>query len=211
LLRGTWGTPVIASNGERQLLIVMHPRRVTAYDPESGQIVWICGGYSPLAYTSPITDGKLLLALGGYFGASLGLRTDGSGDVTTTHRIWHKPRDGSWLGTGVVRDGYAYVCDMNGLASCIEMASGKEMWRERLEPSGARGGTWSSGTLTGDGLVYWMNQSGDVFVFRAQPEAFEQVARNALDEATNSSVVIAGGDIILRTHTALWCIRQPTN
>lgn len=206
LLRGSWGTPTIYSDGQRDLLIVIHPRRVTAYDPATGEIVWVCGGYAPLAYASPISDGKLLLALGGYFGASLAVRSDGSGDVTGTHRLWHKPRDGSWLGTGVAVDGHAYLCDMNGKASCLEMATGKTLWEERLSPSGGKGGTWSSATLTADRLVYWMNQSGDTFVFRANPEKFELISRNSLDEPTNSSVVISGGNVILRTDQALWCI-----
>jgi hypothetical protein len=54
-----------------------------------------------------------------------------------------------------------------------------------------------------------MNQGGDTFVFKAEPK-FELLATNSLEERTNSSVVISGGDIILRTHEALWRIgRKP--
>jgi hypothetical protein len=62
--------------------------------------------------------------------------------------------------------------------------------------------------MTADGLVYVMNQTADTFVIRATPEKYEEVARNSLNEMTNSSVVIAGGDVILRTHDALWCVRR---
>lgn len=208
ILRGSWGTPIVISVDGRQELIVTHPRRISAYDPATGNLLWTCGGYAPLAYASPMFGDGHVIALGGYFGASLAVRPGGSGDVTSTHRVWHKPRDGSWLGTGVTHEGHLYVGDMRGILHCIELATGDVVWKERLESSGGGGDTWSSITMSSDGLMYLLNQSGDTFVFRPNPKSYTPVARNAIGEGTNSSIVLADGDVLIRTHDALWCVRE---
>jgi outer membrane protein assembly factor BamB len=208
ILRGAWSTPILVDVDQRQDLVVTLPRRILGLDPQTGQERWMSGGYSPLVYASPMAGDGSLLVLGGYFGASMALRTGGQGDITESHRLWHKPRDGLWLGTGVIHEGHAYLCDMGGIAHCLEVATGVEKWKKRLEGTGGQGTTWGSLTMTADGLVYVMNQTADTFVFRATPEKYEEVARNSLNEMTNSSVVIAGGDVILRTHDALWCVRR---
>jgi outer membrane protein assembly factor BamB len=66
---------------------------------------------------------------------------------------------------------------------------------------------WSSPVLS-DGKIYVMNQTGEVFVL-ATGDEFKILSSTKLDEAANASVVIAGGDLYLRTHEALWRISQP--
>ena len=68
-------------------------------------------------------ENGVVVALGGYRGASFAVRAGGRGDVTATHRLWHKPKDIGWLGTGVVHDGALYICDTGGVIYCIDVAS----------------------------------------------------------------------------------------
>lgn len=206
-LRGAWATPIIEKVGDETQLIVAHPRRVTGYDPATGKVLWTCGGLAPLAYASPMRAGDNVIALGGYFGASVAVATSGLGDVTESKRLWHKERESTnWLGTGVIRDAHMYICDMNGVAHCFEVSTGKVKWKERLPGLGTGGACWSSLTMTGDGVVYLMTQKGDVFVFRASPSGYEAIARNRMGENSNSSVAISDGKLIIRTFDALWCI-----
>jgi outer membrane protein assembly factor BamB len=208
ILRGSWSTPIVIDTGTRKELVVSHPRRITAYDPTSGSEFWTCGGYAPLAYVSPVFADGAVVALGGWFGASLAVKVGGSGDVTGSRTVWHKPRDGSYLGTGVAHEDHLYVASMEGLISCTDVRTGEQAWEERLESSSGRNEVWSSITMSGDGLMYVSNQAGDTFVFRPNPRSYDQVARNSIDEHTNSSVVIGNGDIFIRTHQALWCFAK---
>ena len=208
MLRGSWTTPVIRKSGGRDELILTQTRRVAAYAPQTGDLLWQCGGYAPLAYCSPIVGDDIVVALGGYDGASLAVLPGGSGDVTETHRVWHKPRDGAWLGTGIVHDNHAYVTDMSGILRCIDVRTGEVRWDERLKASGGRGNTWGSTVQTGNDLMYVMNQAGDTFVFEPSPEGYQQLARNSLGEQTNSTPVITDGQVILRTQEGLWCIAE---
>ena len=203
-LRGSWNTPIIARVGNRDELIVALPRRLAAFDPLTGKSLWNCGGGAPLAYASVVEHRGVIVVLGGYNGASMAVRAGGSGDVTETHRLWHKPRDNGWLGTGVADNGAVYVCDMGGVLHCISVESGDIYWKSRVEG----GGTWSSITQTADGMMHLLTKTGATTVFKPNQDKFDEVAVNELEEATNASVVIAGGEVYVRTDLALWCFAK---
>jgi outer membrane protein assembly factor BamB len=93
-----------------------------------------------------------------------------------------------------------------GTVQCIDPATGRILWQERLKPESGNSSTWSSLLLSGD-RIYAVTQRSDTIVFRAGA-AFEQLAVNSLDDGlTNASLVPANGDFFLRTHKHLWCIR----
>jgi len=204
-LRGSWNTPLIIDVDGRSELIAVLPRRVTAFDPATGKELWTCGGGAPLAYASPMESDGVIVALGGYGGATLAVKAGGSGNVTDSRRIWHHPKGDGWLGTGVADDGAVYVCNMNGVLSCTDVQSGEELWKARVDG----GGTWSSITQTADGLMFLLTKSGSITVFRPSRESFQAVSVNQLQEKSNASVVIAGSDIFVRTDVALWAFGQP--
>ncbi len=204
-LRGSWNTPIIVRVDGHSEMIVALPRRVSAFDPSTGKRLWTCGGSAPLAYASLMEFEGVVVALGGYRGASMAVRVGGHGDVTKTHRLWHKPKDNGWLGTGVADQGAIYVCDMGGVVHCIDVKTGEPVWKNRANG----GGTWSSITQTADGLMYLLTKSGTTTVFKPSREEFKQIGVNKLEESTNASVVVAGSEVLIRTDKALWCFEGP--
>jgi outer membrane protein assembly factor BamB len=58
--------------------------------------------------------------------------------------------------------------------------------------------------LLANGKIYVPNQSGDVFVLRADTK-FEVLATNSLREPTNASLAASDGDLFVRTDKSLWC------
>ncbi|MFM8474625.1 MAG: PQQ-binding-like beta-propeller repeat protein [Planctomycetaceae bacterium] len=200
---GSWSTPLVAEIAGRQQLVLSVPFRVRSFDPLTGREFWVSEGTNALCYTSPLTDGNLVVAMGGYNGMTIAVRGDGSGDVTASHRVWRHPQTKQRIGSGVIHEGHIYIHNDPGVAECFELSTGKLKWEQRLSGSG-KGVNWSS-VMVSDGLCYSMNQGGDCFVFRASPE-FELVSVNSLGESTNSSVAASGGRLFLRTHRHLWCV-----
>ena len=145
-----------------------------------------------------------MVGLGGYGGASLAVRANGEGDISDAQRLWHEPKDSGWLGTGMIEDGVLYVADIGGVLSCREIETGDVLWKERFEG----GSTWSSITQDEAGLMFLLSKSGTTTLFRHKKDKFDVVAINSLNEATNSSVVIAGNDHLIRTDKALWSIGE---
>ena len=137
-------------------------------------------------------------------GSAVAVKPGGSGDVSEFNRLWHAERVKAGIGSGVVHDGHAYTISTDGFATCLYLATGKQVWQKRLEAQGDRGSSWSS-MLLADGKIYVPNQSGDVFVLRAAPK-FELIATNSVDEPTNASLAASDGELFLRTDEGLWCI-----
>jgi outer membrane protein assembly factor BamB len=207
---GSWSTPLVTRDGDRDVLLVTHPRKLAAHDPATGAVLWSAEGMGDLVYPSPVVGrtakgDRVVVAPSGFQGPSMVVRMGGSGDVTSTHRLWHTPKSKNFIGSGAALDGYLYWVDTTGVAQAVELASGEVMWTQRISPEAKDGAVWSSVVRSGSNL-YVNNKSGHTVVFKANPRQFEVVAVNSVEEVTNSSVVVAGGDILIRTHAGLWCI-----
>jgi outer membrane protein assembly factor BamB len=203
---GSWTTPVLMEVEGKNQLLMTWPNHLVAYDPTSGQELWTCSGLNPLVYTSPIYAEGIVVAMGGFNGMALAVRAGGSGDVTEARRLWHHPKTKQRIGSGVIHNGYIYIHNDPGVAECFELKTGKLVWEERLKGGGPSGGNWSS-VMLADGNCYTITQGGDCFVFKASPR-FELLSVNFLGEPSNSSVVSSNRELFIRTHKALWCIRQ---
>jgi outer membrane protein assembly factor BamB len=201
---GSWTTPVLTKVEGKDQLLMSWPRRLAAYDPQTGQELWTCSGLNPLVYTSPIYADGVIVTMGGFGGPAMAVRAGGSGDTTATSRLWLQPRSPQRIGSGVVYDGHIYIQNDPGTAMCIDLQTGNNLWTERLQGAARTGQNWSSVMLAGD-RCYTITQGGDCFVFKANPK-FELVSVNSLGERSNSSIVPSNGELFIRTHQALYCI-----
>ncbi len=201
---GSWTTPILIQENGHDSLIMSWPNRVVSLDPKSGKEFWTCGGLNPLVYTSPLHRDGVVVALGGYGGKALGVKTGGQGDVTKSLRLWHHPQTQQRIGSGVIHNGHIYILNDPGVAECFELTTGKLVWKERLTGKGKNNDSWSSMVLA-DGKLYALNKSADTFVLMASPQ-FELLATNSLGEETMSSIAPSDGDLFIRTYRSLWCI-----
>src|SRR5207302_3920254 len=133
----------------------------------TGRLLWWCDGLGKdkapdrLTYTSPLVTPDVVVAMAGFGGPAIGVKTGGTGDVTATHRLWRHPSAPQRIGSGVIVGDHVYVVDEPGPARCIEWQTGKTLWTERLT-----GNTWGSLVHAGDRL-YATNQNGETFVLAA--------------------------------------------
>lgn len=211
-LIGSWSTPVVAKVGGKDQIICAMPSRIVAYDPADGNVLWFCeglrhmnaGSECDLAYSSPIIAGDLCVYFGGYSGPGLAIRMTGAkGDVTGTHRVWYTPNWSQSIGSGVYVDGHVYEPDSGGVINCVDPKTGRKLWKER----GTNGNVWGS-IVTAAGRCYVMNQKGEIVVFKPNPAKLEILARNTMDEPTNSTLAVSDGEIFLQTHEHLYCIAE---
>lgn len=204
---GMFGSPVIVKAGERAEIVLGFPESVRGHAEADGRELWRVLGLNPLVYTSPVPAADKVIVMGGFNGSTLAIRTGGSGDVTATHRLWRDERSKkNRIGSAVVRDGHIYLVNMDGFFECLDLATGRQLWEERLDGPGANDASWSSVTLAGD-KIYALNRSGDGFVLRAAPK-FEVLATNTVGEPLNASPALANGEIFIRTWKGLWCISE---
>jgi outer membrane protein assembly factor BamB len=202
---GSWSTPRIITVRGQDQLVMSWPEAVKAYDPKTGTVIWTCRGLTQLVYVSPVATPEVVVALSGFHGSALAVKTGGQGDVTDTHRLWlHGEKNPQRIGSGVIIGAYLYVVNAGpGTVQCMEWKTGKDLW------DGQRLGTAFWGSLVhADGKLYATDQKGDTYVLAARPR-FEQLSRNRLGEQTNASPAISNGEIFIRTYEHLWCLGSP--
>ena len=133
----------------------------------------------------------------------MGIKLGGSGDVTSTHRVWRNAKSQSSIGSGVVVDGHVYLPYAGAnVIECVDPKTGKMLWRERQKAA-----FWGSIVMAG-GRGYVTDQAGRTVVFKPNPEKFEGIAVNELGEKSNSTPAISDGQIFIRTFKGLYCIAE---
>ncbi|NOY00701.1 MAG: PQQ-binding-like beta-propeller repeat protein [Verrucomicrobia bacterium] len=199
---GSWSSPIIVPAKSGDQLVMSFPMQVKAFDLKSGKELWSSDGLNPLIYTSPMFGQDTIVAMGGYFGNTVTVKTDGAGDVTQSKSAWHKVRDKGGIGTGLIAGELMYYQDGGGKLYCAELQNGKVLWEQKL-PGSAR--TWGSLLLSGD-HIYTLSQSGETIVFKAGSKTYQQLAHNKVGEKTNASIAVSDGRLFIRTWKGLWCI-----
>lgn len=202
---GSWSDPLLRKTGARYELLMTYPGRACAFDPIAGKELWTCAGLTKLVYNSPLYADGMMIAMCGYGGAAMAVKTGGSGDVTEKNRVWHLPRVQQRIGSGVIRSGYHYILTDGGIVECRDIKTGEMIFNERLKGPGPTGQNWSSLVLSADGKCYAANQGGDCFVFKAEPK-FELLATNTLGEKIIGSIAVSDGLLFIRGYQNLWCI-----
>ncbi len=198
---GSWSTPLALRAAGREELVVSFPHRLLAFDPATGREIWSCAGLGRLVYTSPIAADGVVVAMSGFMGPPLAVRAGGEGDVTATRRLWHEEKAQQRIGSGIISEGHIFIVNDTGVAQCLELLTGKEIWRERLGAS-----AWGSLVLA-DGKLHIADQEGETHVFRPVTK-FERLAANPLGERTRASIAVSAGEIFIRTYKQLWCIAE---
>jgi outer membrane protein assembly factor BamB len=80
LFSAGWSTPMIWRHGDREELVVLGSKRLTSYDPSTGEEIWWAGGFPPEAVSVPVAGDGLLFASA----AALGGRGDDELDAVST-------------------------------------------------------------------------------------------------------------------------------
>ncbi len=200
---GSWSTPVVIENGERQELIMAFAFRVGGYDALTGNLLWQQGGFGLQTYVTPLITDGLIVVMNGTTSQALRPPT-ASGSALRI--AWTQEKGKFRFGSGVATDQHLYYLSENGLAECWDKATGRILWQERLQGPGKKTTSWSSLSKSGN-RIYAPNQSGDVFVFAADSR-FQVLATNSVAEPTNASLALSDGNIVMRTDRALWCFQD---
>jgi outer membrane protein assembly factor BamB len=201
---GTWSTPIVIKQGGRKQLIMPFDFRFGAYDAMSGKLLWQNTGLGLQTYVTPLWTDGILIAMSGSATVAVHLPAVAANEAEV---VWTQTKSKFRFGSGVATEKYLFYMSENGFAECWEKQTGKIVWQERLQGPGKKMTSWSSLSMAGK-TIYAPNQSGDVFVFAAEPQ-FRILSTNSVAEPTNASLALARGHVVMRTDRALWCFGRP--
>ena len=195
--------PVIVDAAGKKQLVLTGSKCVASYDPDTGKQLWIIEGPTEQFVSSMVLhDGVLLMTAGFPVHWVMAIDPSGAGNVTKTHVLWSKKNEGGYVPSPVAHAGKLFVVDdKQGFASCWDVKTGKEYWKEKL--GGATG--YHASAVAAEGRVYFTNDDGVTFVVKAEGE-LDVIAKNALGERVYASPAFSNGDIFHRGEKHLWCI-----
>ncbi|AMV27270.1 outer membrane biogenesis protein BamB [Gemmata sp. SH-PL17] len=193
--------PVVVEAADKPQLVLTGSKCVTSYSPDTGKQNWIIDGPTEQFVSSMVLhDGVLLLTAGFPQHWVMAIKPDGTGNVTKTHILWSKKGEGGYVPSPVAHDGKLFLVDDAGVASCWDVKTGKQLWKERLS-----GKKHHASAIAADGRIYLTSSEGTTFVLKASEE-FELLAKNPLGEGVFASPAFSDGDIFIRGTKHLWCI-----
>lgn len=198
--RKCFNTPVLAGYQGKQQLICQAAMGVFAYDPATGQEIWRVrhGGYSNASRT--LVDAERVYVSTGFDSSHmLAIRLGGSGDVTATHVAWELDRGMPSKPSPILLGDRILVIADSGTLTCLEAATGKAVYKERLT------GTYSSSPILADGRIYLFSEQGRGYVLDPGPE-FKVIAESELPEGCMASPVAVGKTLFVRTKAAVYRI-----
>jgi outer membrane protein assembly factor BamB len=180
-------SPIAVRVAGKDQVILTGCDRITSYEPLTGRTLWEMDGATTECVTSTLTDGTHIFTSGGYPRNHLSaIVADGSKKVA-----WENEQR-VYVPSMLVRDGFLYATLDAGVAMCWESNTGKERWKARL------GGTFSSSPVLVGDRIYATNEAGETFVYRADPEKYELLAKNKLGDEVFATPAICGGRIYQR-------------
>ncbi|MCP4451394.1 MAG: PQQ-binding-like beta-propeller repeat protein [Planctomycetes bacterium] len=186
----------------RDQIILVGPDHIRSYNPDTGQMIWVCDGPAMCYVAVAVADENTVYATGGYpKRAMLAIRADGTGNITHTHVTWKSDNKAGYVPTPLLHNGLITMVNDQGLYRCYEASTGKVLNETKLE-----GGYYSSPVLAGDS-IYLFNKTGKAYVFKAD-SSLRILAQNDLPHGVFATPVICGSRIFLRTLETLYCLAK---
>jgi outer membrane protein assembly factor BamB len=201
-LRKAHSTPFITTVDGQPQMVSPGAKAAYAYDPRTGRELWMVRYGCWSAAARPLVSKGLALILTGAGKTELwGVRLGGQGDVTDTHVAWKWEKSAAKTASPVIVDDLLYMVNDDSTVTCLEVATGQLVWRERI------GGNFAASPIVADGRIYFPNQQGKTTVLKPG-RTFAPIATNTLDIGCMASPAVDGKALYLRTKTHIYRIES---
>ncbi|HEU4692013.1 MAG TPA: PQQ-binding-like beta-propeller repeat protein [Vicinamibacterales bacterium] len=202
-----WAAPLVVRHGGRKQIVVNSPRKVRAYDYETGKQIWETAGLGLNTIPRAVQHGDSVLVMSGFINPRLmAIRLGREGDLAGTDAIkWTATRALAYTTSPVLYEGKLYFLTDNGMASAIDADSGAPVYQQVRLPKPY---AIKASPVVAGGMLYFPTEDGDVVVAKVGP-TLDVVATNTLtDQSFVASPAVAAGDIFLRSRTHLFRIHE---
>jgi len=204
---GSWGTPLIHSDGARTQVITNGWPFIVSYDFDTGKELWRLRGGGDIPIPTPFVADGLIVISNAHGGKAplFAVRPSAVGDISLKEGsasndsvVWSVPNGGSYISTPIVYRGHIYLANYNGLLRCFDFKTGEKMYEERL----GLDVSCSASLVAADGKIYCPVEQGTVYVIKAGPK-LETLAKNELGAPCLATPAISQGVIYFRTAESL--------
>ena len=202
----SWGSPVIIDHRGEPQLVVSGTRRIRAYRPETGELIWECGGLSTNVVASPVAGDGFLFAGSSYdTKAFLAIRLEGArGDLTGGEQVvWSRNRATPYVPSPLLAGGTLFFLHhYQGVLIGVDPRTGEDRPGAFRLPGMTD--VYAS-PVAAAGRIYITDRDGTTVVYQ-QGERPKFVAENRLEDRFSASAAMAGREFFLRGERWLYCL-----
>lgn len=188
----SWSSPVLVPVAGRMLLVLNATPMVTAYDPETGTLLWECECLGGEVAPSPAYADGVVFSANEY-------ATLTAIDADTGTNLWqiydHLPEVASPLAVS----NYLYLATSGGTLACLNVRDGSEFWLWEGD-----NGFYASPVYAG-GYIYAMDMRGETHIFR-EGTNMVLVGTYPLGESSVCIPAFKGSRMYVRGRDFLYCI-----
>ena len=160
----SYTTPIFRNGDAGRELVVFGGQVLDAYDPASGKrLWWLPDLIGNRTITGPVAGQGMIFATQGMSKPLLAVRPGGEGKRTRTDVVWQLGQGTPDSSTPAVWGESLFLVTNDGVARCLNAATGKVQWKERLK------GQYRASPLAADGRIYFLNTHGLTTVVAASP------------------------------------------
>ena len=188
-------------NGPLQFVTSSMAHGCYGVDAKSGKILWETGPdtLDLRSVASPYPANGRFFASCGSGGrasrfASVIPPQSGQGKPTVAYSL---RRNVSYVPTSIAKGDLLFLITDGGIASCLDLATGKMKWMERL------GGNYFASPILVDDAIYAVSREGKVIAF-SPTDTFKELGRSQLGELTYNTPAVANDSIYFRTYSQLF-------
>jgi outer membrane protein assembly factor BamB len=204
----SYSSPLVVRMDDRTLIVLSGADHLDAYDPETGEQVWVSSGLQvPHPYGRTISgpafgEGTVVTVASGFRNQGFVIAVNPSlkGEITSTGRLWETRRYAPDCPCPLVYRGMVFMIRDDGMASCLDLRTGEPFWQERLFSQNIK-----VSPVAADGKIYFSSGEGECKVVEAAPE-LKILAHNDLEEYMIASPALSNRKVFLRTASTLYCI-----
>jgi len=195
-------TPCVYSpeGGTPELIFTSTAHGITSIDPISGRTNWeVEDVFLDRCVGSPVFAQGLIIASYGFGnrGTRLVAVRPGSKDKKIEPKlVYDVTKSVPLVPTPLVTDDLLFLWADDGRVTCVHVATGKQIWRERV------GGSFYGSPVCVNDRLYCISKKGDVVVLAASDE-FQLLARVPLGELSYATPALSNGVMYIRTYSHL--------
>jgi len=201
---------VFESDGRQLLAFVNWQHGFTIIDPKDGSVVAEKSVFNTdtneRAISSPVVYKDLIIGTCGFTANPkhcVAMRLNG----TELEEVWRIERNVPHIPSLIVIGDRAYLWDDAGIVTCVQAATGEEIWKDRVP--GVEGKCFGSPVSDGE-KIFCIDESGKVNVIAVADE-LKHLATNELGELCRTTPAIGDGAMFVRTYGKLMAVKGAGN
>lgn len=199
----SYTTPVFRATKDGLEMIVMGGNQLDAYDPATGKQRWFLDGLvGGRTITGPVVAGDFAYATRGQKKDFVAVRLGNSGKLGESDVAFRHLEATPDTCCPIVVGTRVFTIADQGIAQCLDAATGKVLWKERMP------GDYKASPIAAEGRVYFLNTAGLCTVLDATKDEFTKLAENSLDDELLASPAVSDGKLYLRGKARLYCIKK---